>query len=107
VTYCGIIGGSDGSGLIGATGNFDIQYNLMRDFPQHAVELSDNVSLDMRYNVIENQWNGFRIISITYALRPPGSFLVSVEQDPALGQHRFPRWAVAGGGPNNRRNLAS
>ena len=63
VKYCGIIGGGDGSGLIGATGNFNIQYNLMKDFPQRAVELYDNVSLDMRYNVIENRWNGFRIAS--------------------------------------------
>ena len=83
--YCGIIGGGDGSGLIGATGNFNIQYNLMKDFPQHAVELYDNVSLDMRYNVIENQVERFPDhISIAYALRPPGSFLVRVFRTESL-----------------------
>jgi hypothetical protein len=67
VKCCGIIGVATVVGLIGATANFDIQYNLMKDFPQHAVELYDNVSLDIPDR-----------ISITYALRPPGSFLVRV-----------------------------
>ena len=57
----------------------------MKDFPQHAVELYDNVSLDMRFCVIENRWERFPDrISITYALRPPGSFLVRVFRTKSL-----------------------
>ena len=54
VNYSDITGGSNGSGLIGATGNVVVQYNWMNNFPQHAVELYGSASLDMRYNLIEN-----------------------------------------------------
>ena len=54
VEYCTLIGGADGSGLISAAGNVVIEYNWMKDFPQHAVELGDSTNLTYRYNLIEN-----------------------------------------------------
>src|SRR5262249_16718345 len=56
VKYCDLTGGTTGSGLIGAGGggNIVVQYNLMQDFPQHAVEIGGNATLDYRYNLIEN-----------------------------------------------------
>lgn len=54
VQFCTIAGGADGSSLISAHGNVVVQYNWMRDFPQHAVEIGGTTNLIYRYNLIEN-----------------------------------------------------
>lgn len=54
VQHCTLIGGSSGSSLISAGGNVDIEYNLMKDYPQHAVETGGDTNLIYKYNVLEN-----------------------------------------------------
>ena len=54
VQHSTLIGGSSGSGLISADGNVVIQYNLMKDYPQHAVEISGNTNLTYKYNLLDN-----------------------------------------------------
>jgi hypothetical protein len=44
----------NGSGLIGVTGNVTIEYNWLKNFPQHAVETNADLNLTMKYNLIEN-----------------------------------------------------
>lgn len=54
VEHCTLIGGADGSALISGSGNVVVQYNWMKDFPQHAVEIGGSTDLTYKYNLIEN-----------------------------------------------------
>ena len=54
VQHSTLMGGSSGSSLISASGNVVIQYNLMKDYPQHAVEISGNTNLTYKYNLLDN-----------------------------------------------------
>lgn len=54
VEHCTLIGGADGSALISGSGDVVVQYNWMKDFPQHAVEIGGSTDLTYKYNLIEN-----------------------------------------------------